>query len=62
MGRMLTTIGPAKQPAGLQVRLVTYMGTLQPSSQCLRRMPAASSGCSNVKLQPSRKLTRSSRQ
>ncbi len=62
MGRMETTIGPWKTPAGRHGMDVRHMATLRPCSTCQSRMPASSSAHSNVNEQPRRKATRSSRQ
>ena len=59
---MLTTMFPWNAPAGAQGMLVMYMGTLRPSSMCRTGIPASSKSASKEKLQPMRKLTRSSRQ
>ena len=60
-GRIDTTIGPWKTPAGRQAMLVRYIGTLRPISMCRTGSPACSRAFSNVNEQPSRKPTRSSR-
>src|SRR5215472_9410886 len=62
IGRMVTTIGPWKRPAGRQRRLEMYIGTSVPFSTCRTLMPASIKPCSKVRLQPGRKATRSSRQ
>ncbi len=62
MGRMETTSGPAKGPAGWQGTVVRYMGTLRPCSMWRTGRPAARSAASNEKLQPSRKATASAGQ
>ena len=61
-GRMDTTSGPAKTPAGVVATLVLYMATLRSDSTWCSGMPAELSAVSKVKLQPRRKVTRSSRQ
>ncbi len=62
MGRIDTTSGPWKSPAGRHGTLVRYIGTLQPASTWRTGSPARSSASSNVKEQPIRKPTQSSRQ
>ena len=61
-GRMLTTISPAKGPAGVQSILVLYMGTLTASLTLRTSRPSAINASSKEKEQPSKKATRSSRQ
>ena len=56
---MVTTIGPWKRPAGRQMRLETYIGTRVPRSTFRTPTPASINACSKVRLQPSRKATRS---
>src|SRR5881296_116324 len=58
---MLTTIGPAKVPAGLHITDEIYIGTLWRSSRWRTGIPARCIAASNVKLQPSRNATKSSR-
>jgi hypothetical protein len=60
-GRIDTTMGPLMAPAGRQRTEVRYIGTFTPCSTCRIGTPAAPSARSNVKLQPMRKPTRSSR-
>ena len=61
-GRIETTIGPLKLPAGRHGVPVLNIGTLRPCSTCRTGTPAASSARSKVKLHPMRNATRSSRQ
>ena len=61
MGRIDTTSGLAKSPAGSQARSVMYMGTLRPCSMCRTGRPACIRAASKLKLQPSSTDTRSSR-
>ena len=60
-GRIETTIGPEKRPAGVQAILVRYMGTRNDCSTCRKGMPSSTSACSNEYEQPMTKQTRSSR-
>ena len=62
IGRIETTSGPEKRPAGVQSTLVRYIGTLTPCSTWRIGRPSASSARSNVNEQPIRNATRSSRQ
>jgi len=62
MGRIETTMGPWKTPAGRHGIDVRHIATFLPCSTCQRRTPASSSAHSNVNEQPSRNATRSSRQ
>ena len=62
IGRMETTMGPEKAPAGVVGMDVLNMGTLVPHVMWRISMPAFMSAVSKEKLQPSRKDTRSSRQ
>jgi len=39
-GRMVTTMGPRKRPAGLQASVDTNIGTVVPCSTCRRGTPA----------------------
>ena len=57
---MLTTIFPLKIPAGVQGILVLNMGTFRPSSIWRTGTPTSKSPDSKEKLQPMRKLTKSS--
>jgi hypothetical protein len=61
-GRIDTTIGPWKRPAGLHGMLVVYMETFVPASRWRSAMPASTIGSSKENEQPRTKLTRSSRQ
>ena len=61
-GRIETTMFPWNFPAGRQGMFVLYIGTFRFSSIWRTGTPASSSAASNEKLQPIRKLTRSSRQ
>ena len=61
-GLMLTTSSPSKIPALRLRRLVLYIGTLTFSSLWRSGSPACAIAVSNVKEQPSRKLTKSLRQ
>ena len=62
IGRMVTTIGPWKRPAARQARLEMNIGARVPRSTFRTLTPASIKACSKVRLQPSRKATRSSRQ
>ena len=62
IGRIETTMGPWKRPAGRHSIDVFHIATFLPSSMWRIGMPASSSAHSKVKEQPSRKATRSSRQ
>ena len=62
IGRIETTIGPWKTPAGRHWVDVRHIATFLPCSTCQSRMPASSSAHSKVKEHPSRNATRSSRQ
>ena len=59
-GRIDTTSGPDKRPAGRQGRSVRYIETLRPCSRLRTGTPASSSARSKLKLHPTRKVTRSS--
>ncbi len=62
MGRMLTTMGPFRAPAGAHWILVMYMGTFRFCSMWRTGMPASSRAPSKEKEHPRRKPTRSSLQ
>src|SRR5829696_1697370 len=62
IGRIETTNGPEKRPAGVQSTLVRYIGTFTPCSTWRIGRPSARSARSNVNEQPIRNATRSSRQ
>ena len=61
-GRIETTSGPEKRPAGVVAIEVRYIGTLLPCSIWRTGSPAASIASSKEKEQPITKVTRSSRQ
>ncbi len=60
-GRIETTSGPEKRPAGVQGTSVRYMGTFVPASMWRTGTPASSSASSKEKLHPIRNETKSSR-
>jgi len=62
IGRIETTIGPERRPAGRQARRVTYIDTFAPCSTCRSGMPVSTSADSKVNEHPMWKATRSSRQ
>ena len=57
IGRIDTTIGPRKRPAGRQATFVRYIGTLRPISRWRSGKPACSNAFSNVNEQPITKPT-----
>jgi hypothetical protein len=61
IGRIDTTSGPDNRPAGRHSTEVLYIDTFRPCSRFRTGTPASSSAVSKLKLQPIRKLTRSSR-
>ena len=61
-GRIETTMGPWKAPAGRHSTEVCHIATFLPCSTWHSGMPASSSAHSKVNEQPSRNATRSSRQ
>ena len=61
-GLMLTTVGPLRRPAGWQLMLVIYIGTLHPQSMCLIGIPASIRAPSNENEHPIRNATRSALQ
>ena len=60
--RIDTTIGPEKGPAGAVCTFVRNIATFLSVSQCGSVIPFSIRACSNEKLHPRRKLTRSSLQ
>ena len=60
IGRIETTSGPDSRPAGRQSTFVRYIDTLRSCSMLRTGTPASRSADSKLKLQPIRKLTRSS--
>lgn len=61
IGRMETTTGPRKRPARRHRIRERYIGTPRPCSRWRSGTPARSSSGSNVRLHPTRRVTRSSR-
>ena len=61
IGRIETTSGPEKRPAGRQATAVRYIGTFTPCSMCRTGSPAASNARSKVNEHPIRNATRSAR-
>ena len=60
-GRIETTSGPWKRPAGTVGTFVRHIATFLPCSMCRSGTPASSSACSNENEQPRMNATRSSR-